>query len=90
MRRRHIARAAGALALLVVLTLAACKSYGSSDGDNPNMEALNEHYGIEAGDPGADHVPLFLYYADAPRPAPAATAPAQPAIASTAPANRSG
>ncbi len=37
------------------------------------MEALNAHYGVSVTDPRADYPPVFLYYADAPKPPIAAT-----------------
>ncbi len=69
------------LIVALALTCAACKSAGASAGPNPNMEALNAHYGIGPTDPHADYAPLFLYYADAPRPAAPGTS-AAPVVAS--------
>jgi hypothetical protein len=89
-RRRQFVAPARILVAVAALTLGGCKSYGSSSGPNPNMEALNERYGIDAGDKRADYVPLFLYYPDAPRPSAAPAAPARPAVASTQPVSKTG
>ena len=77
-----------AFAALAASALAACGSYGSSEGPNPNMQALNARYGIEPGNKNSEEVPLFLYYPDAKRPPPPESAmPAQPAPVAVASSN---
>jgi hypothetical protein len=55
------------------------------------MQALNARYGIEPGNKNSEEVPLFLYYPDAPRPAPSESAtPAPVAVASSNAAHSNG
>ena len=71
----------------LALTCAACKSAGASAGPNPNMEALNARYGVSPTDPRADYAPLFLFYANAPRPPGMSPPPAAIAAQQTHPAS---